>query len=65
MKGIATGIYRNASSHAIRSNPDPTRFIVNKEWSQGHASRGSSLLGPLFVSPISSEIIKWRDILWY
>lgn len=64
-RGIATGIYRNASSHTIRSNPDPDCFIVNKEWSQGHASCGSSLLGPLFVSLSSSEIIKWGDILWY
>lgn len=28
-RGVATGIYRNASSHAIRSNPDPTHFTVN------------------------------------
>lgn len=64
-RGIATGLYRNASSHAIRSHPDPTSLIVNKEQFWGYASCGSSLLGPLFVSLISSEKIKWRDILWY
>lgn len=64
-RGIATGIYWNASSHTIRSYPDPACFIVNNERSPGHASHGSSFFGPLLICLSSSEVIKMGEVSYY